>query len=116
MNDLIPDTEKSLSIKNSIDTLSLHNGILLMIEDISSEKRMKSTMSRYMDPGIADKLLEDDVILSIDGESIASDGTVKFRENERIPWRYLYRRKNVGENVSVEILRKNESVFVIKDQ
>ena len=28
-------------------------GILLMIEDISSEKRMKSTMSRYMDPGIA---------------------------------------------------------------
>ena len=33
MNDLIPDTEKSLSIKNSIDTLSLHNGILLMIEN-----------------------------------------------------------------------------------
>ena len=28
-----------------------------MIEDISSEKRMKSTMSRYMDPGIAEKLL-----------------------------------------------------------
>ena len=33
--------------------------ILIMIEDISSEKRMKSTMSRYMDPGIADQLLED---------------------------------------------------------
>ena len=33
-------------------------GILLMIEDISSE-RMKSTMSRYMDPGIANQLLED---------------------------------------------------------
>ena len=28
-----------------------------MIEDVSSEKRMKSTMSRYMDPGIAEKLL-----------------------------------------------------------
>ena len=28
-----------------------------MIEDISSEKRMKSTMSRYMDPRIADQLL-----------------------------------------------------------
>ena len=28
-----------------------------MIEDISSEKRMKSTMSRYMDPSIADQLL-----------------------------------------------------------
>jgi adenylate cyclase len=35
-------------------------GTLLMIEDISSEKRMKSTMSRYMDPGLTDKLLEDD--------------------------------------------------------
>ena len=28
-----------------------------MIEDISDEKRMKSTMSRYIDPGIADKLM-----------------------------------------------------------
>ena len=32
-------------------------GSMIMIEDISSEKRLKSTMSRYMDPGIADKLL-----------------------------------------------------------
>ena len=28
-----------------------------MIEDISSEKRMKSTMSRYMDPELADQLM-----------------------------------------------------------
>jgi adenylate cyclase len=32
-------------------------GTMLMIEDISSEKRMKSTMSRYMDPKLADQLL-----------------------------------------------------------
>jgi adenylate cyclase len=32
-------------------------GTMLMIEDISSEKRMKSTMSRYMDPALADRLL-----------------------------------------------------------
>ena len=32
-------------------------GWMLMIEDISSEKRIKSTMSRYMDPSIADQLL-----------------------------------------------------------
>ena len=30
---------------------------MIMIEGISSEKRMKSTMSRYMDPSIADQLL-----------------------------------------------------------
>ena len=32
-------------------------GSMIMIEDISSEKRMKSTMSRYMDAGIAEQLL-----------------------------------------------------------
>ncbi|MBF0447085.1 MAG: GAF domain-containing protein [Magnetococcales bacterium] len=33
-------------------------GTMIMIEDISSEKRMKSTMSRYMDPSLADQLLD----------------------------------------------------------
>jgi adenylate cyclase len=32
-------------------------GSMIVIEDISSEKRLKSTMSRYMDPGIADRLV-----------------------------------------------------------
>jgi adenylate cyclase len=35
-------------------------GTMIMIEDISSEKRMKSTMSRYMDPGLAGQLLDGD--------------------------------------------------------
>ncbi|MBC8379844.1 MAG: GAF domain-containing protein [Planctomycetes bacterium] len=32
-------------------------GFMLVIEDISNEKRLKSTMSRYMDPSIADRLV-----------------------------------------------------------
>lgn len=32
-------------------------GQMIMLEDISSEKRMKSTMSRYMDPDIAEQLM-----------------------------------------------------------
>lgn len=32
-------------------------GTMLLLEDISSAKRMKSTMTRYMDPELADKLL-----------------------------------------------------------
>ncbi len=32
-------------------------GSMLMIEDITSEKRMKSTMARHMDPSVAEKLL-----------------------------------------------------------
>ena len=52
-------------------------GTLLMIEDVSSEKRMKSTMSRYMDPGIAERLLADgeDVL---GGKSVV--GTVLFSD------------------------------------
>ena len=34
-------------------------GTLVMIEDISSEKRAKSTLSRYMDPGLADQMLSE---------------------------------------------------------
>jgi adenylate cyclase len=32
-------------------------GVMVMAEDISNEKRVKSTLSRYMDPDIADQLL-----------------------------------------------------------
>ena len=42
-----------------MDQSESHLGTLIMIEDISDEKRMKSTMSRYIDPGIADQLLGD---------------------------------------------------------
>jgi adenylate cyclase len=52
-------------------------GTLLMIEDVSSEKRMKSTMSRYMDPGIAEKLMAGgDEVLG--GKSVV--GTVLFSD------------------------------------
>jgi adenylate cyclase len=33
-------------------------GTMILMEDISSEKRMRSTMARYMDPGLADQLLK----------------------------------------------------------
>ncbi len=33
-------------------------GSLLLLEDISTEKRVKSTMARYVDPAVADRLLE----------------------------------------------------------
>ena len=34
-------------------------GVIVMLEDISSEKRMKSTMSRYMDANLAEKILSE---------------------------------------------------------
>jgi adenylate cyclase len=52
-------------------------GTMVMLEDISSEKRMKSTMARYMDPGIADQLLAggDDLL---GGKSV--EATVLFTD------------------------------------
>jgi len=65
-----PDTTMEASFTVGEDTLSVNLtaqpllsmekkpiGSMLLIEDISSEKRLKSTMSRYMDPRLADRLL-----------------------------------------------------------
>jgi adenylate cyclase len=54
---------KGVTLSVNLTVLPLVNadkkrmGSMLVIEDISSEKRLKSTMSRYMDPSIADRLV-----------------------------------------------------------
>jgi adenylate cyclase len=45
-------------------------GSMLLIEDVTNEKRMKSTMSRYMDPGLAEQLL------GKDGEALGGKSSV----------------------------------------
>ncbi len=52
-------------------------GSMMVIEDISSEKRLKSTMSRYMDPGIADRLVASGAEL-LGGQNVES--TVLFSD------------------------------------
>ncbi|NRR29719.1 GAF domain-containing protein [Oxalobacteraceae bacterium] len=47
----------NLSIQPLLSMEKKRIGWMLMIEDISSEKRLRSTMSRYMDPGIADQMV-----------------------------------------------------------
>lgn len=53
--------ENTLSVNFTVQPLlnmdQQRIGSMMVLEDISSEKRLKSTMSRYMDPGIADRLL-----------------------------------------------------------
>ena len=67
------DEEVGLSSKPKII------GAMLMIEDISSEKRMKSTMSRYMDPELADQLMTTGSDTDIMGGK-QSVGTVLFSD------------------------------------
>jgi adenylate cyclase len=54
-------------------------GSMLMFEDISSEKRMKSTMSRYMDPVIAAQMLDGDGALALLG-GVSAEATVMFSD------------------------------------
>ncbi len=50
-------TSVNLTILPLVSTAQKRLGSLLVFDDITSEKRMKSTMSRYMDPGLADQIL-----------------------------------------------------------
>ena len=53
-------------------------GIMLMFDDISSEKRMMSTMSRYMDPVIAAQMLEGDATALLGG--VSTEATIMFTD------------------------------------
>jgi adenylate cyclase len=48
----------NVTILPLVSTQQKKLGSLIMIEDITSEKRLKSTMSRYMDPSVAEKMLQ----------------------------------------------------------
>ena len=67
----------NLTIQPLLSLKGKRLGSMLMIEDISNEKRMKTTMSRYMDPGLADKLLAggDDILggQSVEATMLFSD-------------------------------------------
>jgi S1-C subfamily serine protease len=54
----------------------------------------------------------DDIILSIDGHKIANDGTVAFRANERTSAEYYTQLHQIGENISLEIIRNREKLLL----
>lgn len=54
----------------------------------------------------ADGIIEEkDVLLSIEGNPIAGDGTVEFRPRERTSFHYYVERKQIGERVELGVLR-----------
>ena len=58
------------------------------------------------------KVFPGDIILSLDGHNIASDGTVEFRPDERTSWNYFVQSHQLGEKISFDILRKEQRVKV----
>jgi len=53
-----------------------------------------------------------DVLLSVDGIPVGSDGTVPFRKDSRLPMGYWFDSKQVGETINFEILREGKKFDV----
>jgi S1-C subfamily serine protease len=51
-------------------------------------------------------LKKHDVILSIDGQVVGNDGTVPFRNQERISFDWVLSQKHSGESVALGVLRE----------
>ena len=55
---------------------------------------------------------EKDVIQSIDGNPISGNGTVEFRPKERTHFSYFIQNKQIGEEISLDILRNGRKKMV----
>ena len=79
---------------------------------LRSKYQMDSTQTgvlvKYVFPGSPSEniLRPGDVILSIDGKSVANDGTVRFRQNERTYFEHTVHDRVFGNTVSCKILRE----------
>jgi S1-C subfamily serine protease len=56
-----------------------------------------------------DMLKPGDIIMALDGFDVANDGTILFREGERISLGYAVDRKQIGQKISMQVLRKGRS-------
>ena len=57
-------------------------------------------------------LLEGDVLLALDGVKVGSDGTIPFREDERIDFSDLVSRRQVGETLEARVVRAGRPITV----
>ena len=51
-----------------------------------------------------------DILLSIDGKSIGTDGTIELRPRERTAFTFLLQRRQIGDQVALELLREGRKV------
>lgn len=76
------------------------------------KKQQKGVLVRHIQPTYetAKHLRPDDIIMKFDGIQVASDGTVPFREKERIAFNYLTSQKYSGEHAVLDVWREEEEV------
>jgi len=88
------------------DTQGTQKGQVLIFEDISMEKRMKRTLTRYMTKDIAEKLLSDPDRISLGGTS--SKATILFSDISD----FTVISENLPPEKIVEFLNKYYSIMV----
>jgi S1-C subfamily serine protease len=78
----------------------------------ASDPLQRGVLVRGVNPtSLAAGLLRpDDVLLSFEGTPVAADGTVPFRTGERVAFSHLITSRFVGDEVSVEVLRRRGDV------
>lgn len=61
-----------------------------------------------VDSPVRNILSVNDVLLSVDGITVANDGTVEFRKEERTSLNYVVQRKYINDFITLKILRSGE--------
>lgn len=68
-------------------------------------------VSRVVHGSSADGTLhEGDVLVSVDGQAVACDGSMALREHDRVHFTHLVSRHQVGDRLAVGVLRRNAAV------
>jgi hypothetical protein len=60
--------------------------------------------------GAASVLEAGDILLSVDGRKIGTDGTIELRPRERTAFTFMLQRRQIGETVPLEVLRDGRRV------
>jgi S1-C subfamily serine protease len=53
-------------------------------------------------------ILPEDIILEADGHVVGNDGTVEFRDSERVGWSWLVNQKQIGDTIQIKVLRRGD--------
>lgn len=98
--------------EDGISIQPLENTSLKKMYGLSEEQ--SGTLVTSVTPGspAENKIFPGDILLSIDGNRIADDGTVEFRPRERTGFDIYIKQHQVGENAVYKILRRGKEQTV----
>jgi len=92
-----------------LENQSMREALSVPVED--KDKGVLITRTRPLTDA-ARALQRDDVLVALDGVAIGSDGTVKFRGDERVSFLWLICEKYVGDTVTATIFRNKQKMEV----